>query len=70
MILTAVLTPPAMLLLLIAMDRLEDRLFAVPQGPRHARRRRRPRLLPRRRAEPPGRTRRSSPAPGRSDRRR
>ncbi|MEV0928536.1 hypothetical protein AB0I99_26065 [Streptomyces spongiicola] len=64
MILTAVLTPPAMLLLLIAMDRLEDRLFAVPQGPRHARRRRRPRLLPRRRAEPPGLYEAEQPGPG------
>ncbi|MFD9967253.1 hypothetical protein [Streptomyces sp. NPDC059013] len=52
MILTAVLTPPALLFLIIAMDRFEDRLFAVPEPPRQARPRRRPRLLPRRRPEP------------------
>ncbi|MCZ7456467.1 hypothetical protein [Streptomyces sp. WMMC940] len=52
MILIAVLIPPALLLLIIAMDRFEDRLFAVPEPPRHARPRRRPRLLPRRRPEP------------------
>ncbi|AWI32413.1 hypothetical protein E3E14_22465 [Streptomyces sp. ICN441] len=52
MILTAVLIPPALLLLIIAMDHLEDRLFAVPESPRPARRRRRPRLLPRRRPGP------------------
>ncbi|MEV0961634.1 MULTISPECIES: hypothetical protein [unclassified Streptomyces] len=63
MILTAVLIPPALLLLIVAMDRLEDRLFAVPQSPRHARRRRRPRFLPRRRAEP-GPDEREQPSPG------
>ncbi|SDM49727.1 hypothetical protein [Streptomyces wuyuanensis] len=49
MILTAVLIPPALLLLIIAMDRFEDRMFAAPVTPRHAGPRRRMRLLPQRR---------------------
>ncbi|MFI1469427.1 hypothetical protein [Streptomyces wuyuanensis] len=54
MILTAVLIPPALLLLIIAMDRFEDRMFTIPETPRHAGPRRRMRLLPRRRRPEPG----------------
>ncbi|MFJ9800278.1 hypothetical protein [Streptomyces wuyuanensis] len=54
MILTAVLIPPALLLLIIAMDRFEDRMFAAPETPRHAGPRRRTRLLPRWRRPEPG----------------
>ncbi|MFF7716260.1 hypothetical protein [Streptomyces sp. NPDC007988] len=46
MILTAVLIPPALLLLIIAMDRLEDRILSAPEAPRHARPRGRLRLVP------------------------
>ncbi|WP_432073205.1 hypothetical protein [Streptomyces wuyuanensis] len=54
MILTAVLIPPALLLLIIAMDRFEDRMFAAPKTPRHAGPRRRRRLLPQRHRPEPG----------------
>ncbi|MFE1250968.1 hypothetical protein [Streptomyces sp. NPDC058735] len=40
MIAVAVLLPPALVVLLYAMDRIEDRLRARPHAARHARRRR------------------------------